>query len=413
MDHLFSSRDLSQQFRIREASLLEELRRYSEDEILNVAVEELYDYCEAKLSLEYLNVRIEDQTLRYGESEFQYASMPGRRPVPVAGTVLGVTVPFEGDPTLLFSAPSSRSSMYPQAEVDVSTHLITLYYRMLPGDDPAVVKATINRDLEQIRLGAADVNKDLEKFNSSIRSMARQFVEARRARLLHARQQVAALEIPLAKREGAPKTYAIPDVRKRALITKPSPKSERFVPEPTLPETTYEAILEILWLMARVMECSPKAVSRLDEESLRTMFLVQLNAQYEGRATGETFNFHGKTDILIQAEDGGITGHVFVGECKFWDGPKLFLDTIDQILKYITWRDTKTAILFFCRNKDFSAVLSRIPETAAQHPNYLRVNTSARETEFRFTFHRSDDKDREFQLAVLFFHVPVEEETTQ
>jgi len=40
----------------------------------------------------------------------------------------------------------------------------------------------------------------------------------------------------------------------------------------------------------------------MDEESIRQHFLVQLNGQYEGQATGETFNFEGKTDILVRSE---------------------------------------------------------------------------------------------------------------
>jgi hypothetical protein len=54
--------------------------------------------------------------------------------------------------------------------------------------------------------------------------------------------------------------------------------------------------------MVRVMEQSPHAFATMHEEDLRTYFLVQLNAQYEGQATGETFNFQGKTDILIHTE---------------------------------------------------------------------------------------------------------------
>jgi hypothetical protein len=41
--------------------------------------------------------------------------------------------------------------------------------------------------------------------------------------------------------------------------------------------------------------------------------LVQLNGQYEGQATGETFNFQGKTDILIRVDGQNI----FVAECKY------------------------------------------------------------------------------------------------
>ena len=63
-------------------------------------------------------------------------------------------------------------------------------------------------------------------------------------------------------------------------------------------------------------------------------------------ATGETFNYGGKTDILIRYQGNNI----FIGECKFWKGPKSYLETIDQILRYVTWRDTKVAIFVFCKD---------------------------------------------------------------
>ena len=40
----------------------------------------------------------------------------------------------------------------------------------------------------------------------------------------------------------------------------------------------------------------------------------------EGQATGETFNAAGKTDILLRIDG----KNVFIGECKFWKGPKAF-----------------------------------------------------------------------------------------
>lgn len=115
--------------------------------------------------------------------------------------------------------------------------------------------------------------------------------------------------------------------------------------------------------MVRVMEQSPKAFETMGEEDLRTHFLVQLNAQYEGRATGETFNFQGKTDILIRVDG----RNVFVAECKFWGGEKQFLETIDQLLSYLSWRDTKAAVLIFNRNVNFSEVLREITENSVKH----------------------------------------------
>jgi hypothetical protein len=101
--------------------------------------------------------------------------------------------------------------------------------------------------------------------------------------------------------------------------------SGKFQPEPALAMAEYDEILGIIRNMVHVMERSPKAFEKMGEEDLRTQFLVQLNGQYEGRATGETFNYQGKTDILIREGD----RNVFIAECKFWAGEKQYLQTID------------------------------------------------------------------------------------
>jgi hypothetical protein len=52
--------------------------------------------------------------------------------------------------------------------------------------------------------------------------------------------------------------------------------------------------------MSFVIERNPKVFSNASEETVRDHYLVQLNGQYEGGATGETFNANGKTDILVR-----------------------------------------------------------------------------------------------------------------
>jgi hypothetical protein len=154
--------------------------------------------------------------------------------------------------------------------------------------------------------------------------------------------------------------------------------------------------------MAFVMEKSPRAFKTLDEEDIRTHFLVQLNGQYEGQATGETFNFQGKTDIIVKENEKNI----FIAECKFWHGKEEFIKTIDQLLRYATWRDTKTAIVVFNKNKDLTNVLKQIPPLVKKHPNFKRELQHPSETEFRFVLHHNDDKQREIFVAVLVFEVP-------
>jgi hypothetical protein len=140
----------------------------------------------------------------------------------------------------------------------------------------------------------------------------------------------------------------------------------------------------------------------MDEESLRTHFLVQLNGHYEGNATGETFNYEGKTDILVRVDGKNI----FIGECKFWGGPKKLLETIDQLLGYSSWRDTKVAVVIFNRNKDFSKILESIQSTVPEHTNCKRVLEPISETVFQYKFSHRDDANRELTLTVLAFDVP-------
>jgi hypothetical protein len=164
----------------------------------------------------------------------------------------------------------------------------------------------------------------------------------------------------------------------------------------------YESILRILTNMVSVIERSPQSFQAMKEEDLRQHFLVQLNSQYEGQATAETFNVTGKTDILLRIQDKNI----FIAECKFWRGAKSFTETIDQLLSYVQWRDSKTAILLFNRNKKLSDVLEQIPALLRQHANFKREIEYSSETGFRCVLRNNDDANREIHLTVLAFEVP-------
>jgi len=154
--------------------------------------------------------------------------------------------------------------------------------------------------------------------------------------------------------------------------------------------------------MALVMERSPAAFKGMDEEALRQHFLVQLNGQFEGKVTGETFNMSGKTDILLREGE----RNVFIAECKFWKGPKGFGEAIDQLLGYATWRDSKTAILVFNRGTETSTVLRGIEEVVKSHTNFKRTVNWSHESGFRYVLHVNGDKSRELMVTVLVFHVP-------
>ena len=140
----------------------------------------------------------------------------------------------------------------------------------------------------------------------------------------------------------------------------------------------------------------------MGEEDLRQHFLVQLNGQYEGQATGETFNYEGRTDILVRVQG----RNTFIAECKFWRGSADLKNAIDQLLGYTSWRDTKAALLIFNRDTVMSTVLKNVPVAVQGHPNWKSNYDCDQETGFRCAFTHRDDPGKTITLTVLVFNVP-------
>jgi hypothetical protein len=159
------------------------------------------------------------------------------------------------------------------------------------------------------------------------------------------------------KTADSPQTYSVNKLAKKT-IPRPNQLVTAGQLHPTLDESTYRDILQTLNGAGKNIEKYPSQYIGKDEESLRDTFLLALEARYDFQASGESFNKQGKTDILIKHEQQNL----FIGECKFWGGAKKLGETIDQILRYVTWRDSKAAILFFVNGKEMAAPLKAIEE---------------------------------------------------
>jgi hypothetical protein len=154
--------------------------------------------------------------------------------------------------------------------------------------------------------------------------------------------------------------------------------------------------------MSLVMERSPTVFENAEEEHIRVHYLVQLNGQYQGFATGETFNHTGKTDILIRHEN----KNVFVAECKFWGGYEGLKKTADQLLGYTTWRDTRTALIIFSRKQDFTNVINEALRAMKDHPHYKSGPHREGESRFRYMFTHPNDKQRDIIVTLMLFNMP-------
>lgn len=386
--------------------LEEEVASMDGNRLLNTSVDDLCSYLVDTYSIEDVPIlRCEAIVVDQRETQIDVSRDPMRfvrdrsRPAYVQGTEIEYSVPFDGDRNVFDVRPTTYTSNPPRGHVAGGE--LRIYIR---GIDlaPEKVKMEFEETLSQIERHLQTLRNDTSKLNTQLPSIARNSVESRRKKLLSDQNLVSALGYNIKQREGITHTYVAPEVRRKVTPTLPPANSKPYKPEPTLPMDEYEHILEVIQNMALVIERSPSEFASMKEETLRSHFLVQLNGHYEGQATGETFNFEGKTDILIRSEGKNI----FIAECKFWKGPKSLTETIDQLLSYSSWRDTKVAVIVFNRNKDFTNVLSSLDETTREHPNCKLFIEKRSETSFRYKFAHRDDPNREMVLTAIAFDIP-------
>lgn len=198
--------------------------------------------------------------------------------------------------------------------------------------------------------------------------------------------------------------FTAPTITKQKIPQPIVDNHKEFASEPTMSVLMYDDILKVIYDFGKSMEKKPSTYKNKDEEGIRDQFLLILETRYDGTtATGETFNSGGKADILLKyANDGS---NLFVAECKFWHGAVEFHSAITQLFdRYLTWRDSKTALMFFVTNKDFTKVLDIIKIEATKHPYFVKLIGERGETSFTYHFHLPQDKDKIVYFEIIAFH---------
>jgi hypothetical protein len=404
---LFSGPDIFPVLDDQKVKLRERVQSIPTNKFLNASEHDLVQSLVEEFELEVPVLKDEDRYLAQAGREVRVdvsgdlgygANWIRQGPIYREGNENVVAVPFEGDAEFFRIRPNRYGLNPPRAEIGKG-ELQLRYVRM--DHDAAAIKRESQQTIKEIKDHLSWLQEAVAPYNRQLEELVRSEVRQRKDRLLKDANMAAAIGLPIEKREGIPMTYAVP-VKRRVPTIEEIKVGGMFKPEPALSSSDYEEILRIMRNMAQVMERSPHEFAGMGEETLRSHFLVQLNGAYKGQATGETFNFEGKTDILIRVEG----KNVFIAECKFWTGVKAFLETIDQLLSYLSWRDTKAAVVVFNRNAGFSAVLAKIADAVPKHPNFKRDLGKQDESTFRYVFGQPADGNREITLTVLAFDVP-------
>jgi hypothetical protein len=400
---VFYEGELSDFLNKRERDLGEEVRRQNEPYILNVNVDEYVEHLVDKYVLDIPELDRTDVFVEPGErmipaEQFPFSSNVYRGksyPRPV----LTYHVPFSGDMQLLRYTPSTRIAW--TMDMDVVGNALTFEIVVFT-EDPAPVKQEGEQVLNRLEQQLGYLISDARNFNASLESNVRSLVEGRKADFLKRSSFVHALGVKVRKRDDLPDTFSVPPPERRKRISPKPVAKARSELEPTLDAAVYQEILQTIWDLGRTMERMPSTYADKDEETLRDHILLYLTPRFEGSSTGETFNKTGKTDILLRYDN----SNVFIAECKFWSGSKALLGAIDQLLHYLTWRDSKASLVAFVANKDFSAVLDSIRETMPNHAQFVRHVADHGESWFEYRFSLPGDPGREVWLTLLAFHLP-------
>ena len=403
--NIFAEEELRAYLEHKAHAVLSGIEQEKDDYLLNVNED---DYVRFKVSAMSIDeVIIHDEHIHASSSErmIPASSFPSHffvRPgESYKKNVITFHTPVSGNLQLLRTIPSRRVmwTMPVNAnQSEISFDVINFQ------DDAAAIVNTKDENLKNIMRQLDHVQQEVEQFNTHVESRVRKAIQARKQQIEKQTGVLVALGVPIKKSSNTPATFAVPapQIRKKIEVTKPAVHDTGFIPEPTLEVSSYMEILQLINDVGKQFERLPSIYKGKEEEHLRDHILMILEPNFTGSATGETFNKSGKTDILLRHE----SNNVFIAECKFWKGAKSFGDAVSQLLGYLTWRDSKAAVVVFVQNINFTQVLETVQDETMKHPNYLKFVRAEDEAWSIHHFHLNGDRNRIVNLAVMLYHLP-------
>ena len=394
---IFGEQDLADTLNQRHRDLRNSILQIDRNRLLNASEPDLVDEYIESFSCNPLVVDFSSITMT--ECESRRPVLDYGRMITQSGQMYSFHLPVSGDVALLKMIPNPRLMWTTAVTWDGSEFAFHMF--ATPGDKKRLIQEK-DSILSHIKTQLENVNNQVRGFNASIVAKVPAIVQSRKAEILMQMDMAASIGVPMKRKDNVPKTFNVPSVRRKPkIIERPASKTTEFKPEPTLHESTYSDILKLIHEFGVEIERHPSLYEGKDEESLRDHFILILSPHFEGGATGETFNKTGKTDILVRYE----SSNVFVAECKFWRGSKAHLKAIDQALGYLTWRDSKAAIICFVDNDELQPVLDKIVKITPEHKCYADTLKES-DGRYEYRFHLLDDPTRNVLLTVLCFHFP-------
>ena len=403
---LFYERDLDSQLHARQQRVSPAVDGISEEQFLICSDKELVDHICTDLTVEPLVLQEDAITMKQAEIQVDVSGDPMRAfhsgrggPFYIPGTRADVDIPFTGEDWIFRFRTNPWSLVLPNAEVHRGHLRVSISF---PHDaDSGKFKETYERDLKLVKEHIERSHNQVMNYNRNLPLLIQQAITSRRQRLSKHADIASLLDIPLAAKPDAPSITPM-----KVGISRPPrlpvPPRIGLAPEPGIPDETYEYILRFIRHQGRTFERTPATYVVHGEEDLRNIILAQLNGYFEGEAVGEVFRRRGKTDISIEQDNRAA----FVGECKLWNGPAGLTTALDQLLGYLTWRDSKASlILFNSRNRNFSKILETLPSVVRDHSLFVCDLPCEETGEWRVQMCSKEDEGRRVIVHVFIFNL--------
>ncbi|MDR3706492.1 MAG: hypothetical protein P4L28_11370 [Paludibacteraceae bacterium] len=382
-------------------TIKQEILSKSKDYILKVDENEYLDYLINKYNLEPLKVINESELISDPiTSKEERKDMFGRYYISDV-YIFTITYQFSGS-AILFRVQSNPYTLtsYP-LEIDNSSNRVSFTFKIYK-QDPEEFKQIKSQCYSSAFANIDNLNKNIANFNSSFENTVRSMFLQEKNKYKSENDFFAAINVKTNSDTEA--IFSAPVLKKKIISQPQISKGKEFNSVPSMSQEMYNDILTVIYNSGKSMEKKPALYIGKDEEGIRDQFLFILETRYEGTtATGETFNRSGKADIILKyAEDGT---NLFIAECKFWHGQSEYIKAISQLFdRYLTWRDSKVAVILFVDNVDFTNVLDVIKSETLNHPYYIRTLKARGESSFSYIFHLPQDKNKEVQVEIMAFH---------
>lgn len=308
---------------------------------------------------------------------------------------------FSGSPVLFQIQPSSYSLTTTDIYINEQTNSVSFSFKLY-NKDPEEFNRAKKEYYSRAFTNLGNTNVFAKNWNDSLSITVNSCFQAQKSKYQQENDFFTAINVKVNKNTTS--IFTAPTIKKKVIPQPTLSKNKEISSEPMMAKEMYDDILKVIYELGKSMEKKPSTYKDKDEEGLRDQFLLILETRYDSTtATGETFNRGGKTDIILKYSKDN--SNLFVAECKIWHGETEFLNAISQLFdKYLTWRDSKVALIVFVKNKEFTNVLHAIKTSIKKHPYYVKDNGSRGESSFSYIFHLQQDNNKLVYFEVISFH---------